>query len=146
MIDKMKPIVIITIAFVLLSGTIIPVMGQAYTQEQVESEFQSEDKPELVVTTRTSCGEGTIEMNGECVLDTNYKSPSQPSSREGTGKVSVFQKIIDFMDEPFLSMEKAVGGDGHKRPHKVSQVESQKDVVKIPYCWNIINFKVCIFS
>ena len=142
----MKPIVIITIAFVLLSGTIIPVMGQAYTQEQVESEFQSEDKPELVVTTRTSCGEGTIKINGECVLDTNYKSTSQPSSKDGSGKVSIFQKIVDFMDEPFLSMEKAVGGDGHKRPHTFNQAESQKDVITSPYCWNIMKIKVCIFS
>ena len=101
---------------------------------------------ESIVTMKISCGEGTIKINGECVLDTNYKSTSQPSSKDGSGKVSIFQKIVDFMDEPFLSMEKAVGGDGHKRPHKVSQVESQKDVVKIPYCWNIINFKVCIFS
>jgi tetratricopeptide (TPR) repeat protein len=95
--------------------------------------------------TRTTCGEGTIEMNGECVLDTS-KSSSQSSFKEGTRKVSGFQKIIDFMDEPFLSLEKAVGGDGHKRPHVVKQVESQKDVIKSPYCWNIINFKVCIFS
>lgn len=33
----MKPVIIIAIAFVLLSSTIIPVMGQTYTREQVES-------------------------------------------------------------------------------------------------------------
>jgi hypothetical protein len=101
---------------------------------------------ESIVTMKISCGEGTIKINGECVLDTNYKSTSQPSSKDGSGKVSIFQKIVDFMDEPFLSMEKAVGGDGHKRPHTFNQAESQKDVITSPYCWNIMKIKVCIFS
>jgi len=36
------------------------------------------------------------------------------------GRESIFQKIENFIEEPFLSMEQAAGGDGHKRPH-VSQ-------------------------
>ena len=43
----------------------------------------SEREPELVVNSDIICGTGTIEKNGQCVVDTNYKSTSKTSSKGG---------------------------------------------------------------
>ncbi|MGY5140814.1 MAG: CFI-box-CTERM domain-containing protein [Candidatus Nitrosopumilus sp. Bin_571-38] len=43
----------------------------------------SEREPESVVNSDIICGTGTIEKNGQCVVDTNYKSTLKTSSKGG---------------------------------------------------------------
>jgi len=49
-------------------------------------------------------------------------------------KVSVFQKMENFFNEPFLAMEKAAGGDGHKRPSTYQQPSQLKPFLSSWLC------------
>ncbi len=53
-------------------------------------------------------------------------------------KTSIFKKIENFIKEPFLSLEKAVGGDGHKRPHSYQQPDKLKPFLSSWICQLII--------
>ena len=52
---------------------------------------------------------------------------------------SVFQKISNFFDEPFLSLEKAAGGDGHKRQHNTEGQQQLKPFMSSWICQILLN-------
>ena len=52
---------------------------------------------------------------------------------------SVFQKISNFFDEPFLFLEKAAGGDGHKRPHNTDGQQKLKPFMSSWICQILLN-------
>ena len=50
------------------------------------------------------------------------------------GKRSFFQKVEDFLNEPFLSLEKAAGGDGHIRQHITTSEQPLKPFMSSWIC------------
>jgi hypothetical protein len=69
----------------------------------------------LEETTSLRCGEGTIEKNGQCVVDPNYKSTSESSSKGGGCLIATatfdselapqVQKLREIRDSKLLSTE-----------------------------------------
>ena len=87
----MKPVIIIAIAFVFL----IPVSVLA---QLTPSEFQSSDEIEPV------CGTGTIEKNGQCVVDPKFTINSEPTEKnESSDDFSLYDGHYDDFEKEELN-------------------------------------------